>query len=153
MNPIENPQASTAWLAFPILLTSDAPFTRKDFQIYLEQRNIQTRVVFTGNILKQPMCKGINKRVIGTGLPNSNAVKLAHDADLLIHEATFGHQLKDKAADYFHTTEIQAMEIADKAKVHRLILTHFSQRLFDRDVQEWIWNGKPCVVFDERIDI
>ena len=86
-------------------------------------------------------------------LPNSNTVKLAQDADLLIHEATFSHQLKDKAADHFHTTEIQAMEIADEANVHRLILTHFSQRLSDRDVQEWTWNGKPCVVFDERVDI
>jgi len=45
------------------------------------------------------------------------------------------------------------MEIADKANVHRLILTHFSQRLSDRAVQQWIWNGKPCVVFDERVDI
>ena len=86
-------------------------------------------------------------------IPNSNAVKLAQDVDFLIHEATFSHLLKDKAADHFHTTEIQAMEIADKANVHRLILTHFSQRLSDRDVQKWTWNGKLCVVFDERIDI
>lgn len=86
-------------------------------------------------------------------LPNSNAVRLARDADLLIHEATFSHQLKDKAADHFHTTEIQAMEIADETNVHRLILTHFSQRLSDSDVKKWTWNGKPCVVFDERVDI
>ena len=86
-------------------------------------------------------------------LPSLNAIKLAENSDVLIHEATFCHSMNEKAADHFHTTETQAMEIADKANVHRLILTHFSQRLSDRDVQQWIWNGKPCVVFDERVDI
>ena len=86
-------------------------------------------------------------------LPNSNAVKLAENADVLIHEATFGHHLREKAKEHFHTTEIQAMDIADQAKVKRLILTHFSQRLTDNDVQEWIWNGESCIVFDEKVEI
>ena len=72
--PRENKGISTAWLAFPLLIDSEAPFSRKDFQIYLEKRNIQTRVVFTGNILRQPMCKNINKRVTKRGLKNSDAV-------------------------------------------------------------------------------
>ena len=63
MKGIENPNANTAWLAFPILIKKDAPFSRKEFQIYLEKRNIQTRVVFTGNILRQPMCKNIDKKI------------------------------------------------------------------------------------------
>ena len=86
-------------------------------------------------------------------LQSSNAVKLAKNSDVLIHEATFDHKLKKKAAEHSHTTNIQAMEIADEAQVKRLILTHFSPRLSDRNIQEWIWNGKPCVVFDERVDI
>ena len=56
-NPEEIKNSSTAWLAYPILINKNAPFSRKDFQIYLEKRNIQTRVVFTGNILRQPMMK------------------------------------------------------------------------------------------------
>ncbi len=72
--PLETTGSNTAWLAFPVLITDDAPFSRKDFQIYLEKRNIQTRVVFTGNILKQPMCKGIKKRVTDKGLNNSDFV-------------------------------------------------------------------------------
>lgn len=86
-------------------------------------------------------------------LPNANSVKLAENADILIHEATFEHQMREKAKTHFHTTEIQAMEIADEAQVKRLILTHFSQRLTDRDVQEWNWNGESCIVFDERVKI
>ena len=96
---------------------------------------------------------GKNLVFITDTLPNSNAVKLAENADVFIHEATFGHHLIKKAKEHFHTTEIQAMEIADEAKVKRLILTHFSQRLTDKDVQDWSWNGKPCIVFDEKVEI
>ena len=73
-NPIESGDFNTAWLAFPILINESAPFSRKEFQIYLEERNIQTRVVFTGNILRQPMCADINKRVLDEGYPNADAV-------------------------------------------------------------------------------
>ena len=45
------------------------------------------------------------------------------------------------------------MEIADDAKVKRLILTHFSPRLRDEDVRKWIWHGQTCAVFDERQEI
>ena len=65
---------STAWLAFPLLLKKDIPFSRKQFQIFLEERDIQTRVVFTGNILRQPMCKNIEKRVTSKGLKNADLV-------------------------------------------------------------------------------
>jgi len=73
-NPEETNDCDTAWLAFPILIKDDAPFTRKEFQIFLEKRNIQTRVVFTGNILRQPMCKNISKRTVPEGYPNSDRV-------------------------------------------------------------------------------
>jgi len=73
-NPEETFGCNTAWLAFPILIKETAPFTRKEFQIYLEKLNIQTRVVFTGNIVRQPMCKNIEMRVIEKGYPNADRV-------------------------------------------------------------------------------
>lgn len=73
-NPVEQHGCNTAWLAFPILIKEDAPFTRKEFQIYLENRNIQTRVVFTGNILRQPMCANIEKKVMSEGYPNADNI-------------------------------------------------------------------------------
>jgi len=73
-NPIETDNINTAWLAFPILINKNAPFTRKEFQIYLEKRNIQTRVVFTGNIIRQPMMKGIKYKVSDRGYPNADSV-------------------------------------------------------------------------------
>ena len=64
----------TGWLAYPILIREEAKFSRKEFQIFLEKRNIQTRVVFTGNVLKQPMMKDIKHRVDKSGYYNANAV-------------------------------------------------------------------------------
>jgi len=73
-NPIETADCETAWLAFPLLIKESAPFNRKEMQIFLEKRGIQTRVVFTGNILRQPMCKGMNFRVVDGGCPNADRV-------------------------------------------------------------------------------
>ena len=47
----------TAWLAFPLLVKKNKYFDRTDLQIFLEKNNIQTRTIFTGNILKQPIMK------------------------------------------------------------------------------------------------
>lgn len=58
----------------------------------------------------------------------SNAVKLAQNSDLLISEATFAEDNKDKARDYEHLTASQAALIAKKSRSKKLILTHFSQR-------------------------
>ena len=74
LNPLETAGCSTGWLAFPILITHSAPFTRREFQIFLEERKIQTRVVFTGNILRQPMCRDINKKILADGYPNADAI-------------------------------------------------------------------------------
>ena len=43
-------------------------------QIYLEKKNIQTRVVFTGNVIRQPMCKNLKYKVIKGGCPNADQV-------------------------------------------------------------------------------
>ena len=83
-------------------------------------------------------------------LASSNAVKLAQNSDVLIHEATYNHKMREKASKHFHTTNIQAMDIADEAKVNRLILTHFNPNLTDADLKEWVWNGKSCVIFDKK---
>jgi len=45
----------TGWLAFPMLLTNKLRGKRKQLQIFLEKAGIQTRTIFTGNILKQPV--------------------------------------------------------------------------------------------------
>ena len=55
--PIQNKNVVTGWLAFPLVIKKNSNFSRKDLQIYLEKKGIQTRTIFTGNILRQPLMK------------------------------------------------------------------------------------------------
>ena len=57
-----------------------------------------------------------------------NAVELAQDADVLIHEATFAHQDAQLAFDRLHSTSTMAAQVALLAGVKKLIMTHFSPR-------------------------
>ena len=57
--PIQNKNVVTGWLAFPLVIKKNANFSRTDLQIYLENKDIQTRTIFTGNILRQPLMKNI----------------------------------------------------------------------------------------------
>lgn len=57
-----------------------------------------------------------------------NAVELAADADVLIHEATFAHQDAQLAFDRLHSTSTMAAQVALLAGVKQLIMTHFSPR-------------------------
>ena len=72
--PRQNPDAVTPWLAFPLLVKPDAPFNRKQLQSALEAADVQTRVVFTGNILRQPGFSQINRREDEAGYPNADRV-------------------------------------------------------------------------------
>ena len=72
--PIEKPNHYSGWLAFPIIINEEAPFKRKDFQIFLEKNNIQTRVVFTGNITRQPMMSGVSYKKTDQELINTDQI-------------------------------------------------------------------------------
>lgn len=72
--PQEFANASTAWLAFPLIVRDGAPFTRTEMQIYLEKNGIQTRTVFTGNVMRQPAFKNIQHVKSRNGYPNSDYI-------------------------------------------------------------------------------
>ena len=72
--PKQHPRADTAWLAFPLVLRGNAPFAREELVSFLEKRNIQTRPIFTGNILRQPAFKRIKCRTLPGGYPSADLV-------------------------------------------------------------------------------
>jgi CDP-6-deoxy-D-xylo-4-hexulose-3-dehydrase len=72
--PVQNPDADTVWFAYPLIVKESAPFSRREVQIFLEKRNIQTRVIFTGNITRQPGFRDIDMRIHPNGLPNSDRI-------------------------------------------------------------------------------
>jgi ribonuclease Z len=70
------------------------------------------------------------RKIVYTGdtRPTKALIKLSRKADLLIHEATLSDELKERADQDGHSTPREAAEIARKAEVKRLILTHVSAR-------------------------
>jgi len=96
--PKQNPNAETGWLAFPMIVKEDAPFTRTELQIFLEKRNIQTRVVFTGNILRQPGYKDID--CIGSANDFVNADNVMRGGILL----ALHHGLSDEMIEHIHSS-------------------------------------------------
>ncbi len=72
--PKQLPGSRSGWLAYPITISQKAPFTRTNMQIFLEKKNIQTRVVFTGNILRQPGFKNIKAKKAKEGYPEADNV-------------------------------------------------------------------------------
>lgn len=59
------PKAEPSWFAIPITVREDAGFRKNDLVEFLESKKIETRMLFAGNILKQPGYRGIFKRIVG----------------------------------------------------------------------------------------
>lgn len=71
--PRSLPKTSVNWLAFPLTIRKGAPFERNDLVRYLEDNKIQTRPLFSGNIVKHPAYSSVQHRRIGN-LENSQLV-------------------------------------------------------------------------------
>jgi CDP-6-deoxy-D-xylo-4-hexulose-3-dehydrase len=71
--PEATPGSDPSWFGFPIAVRPGAPFTRNQVTRFLEDRKIATRLVFAGNLLRQPAYREIQHRVVGT-LDNTDFV-------------------------------------------------------------------------------
>lgn len=95
-------------------------------------------VIWNGRIITPEMVLGPSRRgrkVVYTGdtRPVERTVEIAKNADLLIHDASFLDELKEWAVESGHSTAREAAEVARKAGVKKLILTHISTR-YSKDV-------------------
>lgn len=68
-----------------------------------------------------------------TRAPHQNVSFVKH-ADALVHEGTFGHEMKETAYEYYHSTTSQVATLAKDAHVQQLLLTHISSRYGDEDI-------------------
>ena len=96
--PIQLPQVKTSWLAFPLTIDSEAPFSRMEIVKHLELHKIQTRPIFTGNVLRQPGFEKINHK---------NMEKEYHVADNIMNNSFLigcNHGLNEKHLEKIKTT-------------------------------------------------
>ncbi|GAA3802376.1 lipopolysaccharide biosynthesis protein RfbH [Cellulomonas soli] len=71
--PVATPHSDPAWFGFPITLADDLNVNREDLMRHLESRKVGTRLIFAGNLLRQPAYRGLDCRIVGD-LRNSDTV-------------------------------------------------------------------------------
>ena len=71
--PVPTPHSDPSWFGFAITVLPEAPFTRGDLVQYLNDHKIATRLLFGGNLTRQPAYRGLPYRVVGK-LTNSDTI-------------------------------------------------------------------------------
>jgi len=71
--PVATDGSDPSWFGFPITLKKNSPVSRVDLTSYLDQKKIGTRLLFAGNLTRQPYMRDVKYRVIGD-LINTNNV-------------------------------------------------------------------------------
>lgn len=94
--PKQLPFVQTSWLAFPLTIQSNAPFTRLEIVKHLEKNQIQTRPIFTGNVLRQPAFKNIDHKNLESKFPNADYIMKNSFLIGCNHGLTFAHIEKIK---------------------------------------------------------
>ena len=64
----------TGWHMFPFIIQPDSGIRRAELQQWMESHGVDTRMVWTGNVTRQPMLRGHEFRVPADGLPNADRV-------------------------------------------------------------------------------
>lgn len=91
--------------------------------------------VIEPSVLVGPQRPGRTVVITGDTRPCATTVDAARNADLLVHESTFGDEEAERASETGHSTAREAAQVAREAGVRRLLLTHFSAR-YSRDAVE-----------------
>ena len=86
-------------------------------------------------VLVGPARTGRTLVYTGDTRPCDSTIEIARGADLLVHEATFGDEEAERAVETGHSTAREAADVAVRAGVKRLVLTHVSAR-YSRDTSE-----------------
>lgn len=70
--PQATEHSDPSWFGFPITLKEDCPVTRLDLLTYLDQNKVGTRLLFAGNLVRQPYMKGARYRISGELMNTDN---------------------------------------------------------------------------------
>ena len=96
----------TNFLAYPIIIKKNKYFNRKKLQIFLEKNKIQTRPIFSGNILRHPAFKNLKS--------NKNKINSFKNSDFIMKNGLLigCHQgLRQKDINYVHQKILKFINI------------------------------------------
>ncbi len=96
--PRTTQEVDTAWHMFPVIIRPDSGVRRSEFQEHMERNGVDTRMVWTGNVTRQPAFASVEWRLPGGGLPNADRVMRQ---GLVLPS---NHGLGDDDVDYIWTT-------------------------------------------------
>lgn len=96
---------------------------KEGVNVILDDGNVLNASQFVG-----PPTPGRVVTILGDTRICANGERLAADADVLVHEATFADELAHLAHNYYHSTARQAAQLARRCGVGQLLLTHISSR-------------------------
>ena len=96
--PRTTADVDTAWHMFPVQIRTESGVERAAFQAHMEANGVDTRMVWTGNALRQPAFRDIPHRQPAGGLPNTDAVM---ERGLILPS---NHSLSEDDIEYIWTT-------------------------------------------------
>ena len=96
--PRTTADVDTAWHMFPVLIRPESGVSRSEFQQHMERNGVDTRMVWTGNVLRQPAFTDVPHRAPPGGLPNTDRVM---EQGLILPS---NHGLTDDDIDYVWAT-------------------------------------------------
>jgi ribonuclease Z len=99
-----------------------------------------------------PLQKGVKLVVVGDAGKTDNLIEICRDADALVIESTYLDEDAEMAGQFSHLTARQAAELAIKAGVKKLILTHISRRYREKDVLKEAQSVFPNTVVARDFD-
>lgn len=109
---------------------------KSGFPVTINKKNIDASLIVS------PPRRGRKIVYSGDTRPTEKMITFAKNADILIHESTYDEKMRARADKHFHSTARQAAEIAKKANVQLLVLTHMSPRYKD-----------PSILYKEAYEI
>lgn len=112
-------------------------------------------IVYAKDVVAPPK-KGFTLTILGDTKYCPEAVSLATGADILIHEATFDGSTTELAANYGHSTNVEAAKVAQQAGANYLLLNHLSARFLPYDLPQFLAEAQEsfpqtCLTSDQLV--
>jgi len=109
--------------------------------------------VVTPDAVLGPARPGRRVVLVGDTAPSPIVLEAAREAEVLVHEATFLDEERERARETAHSTALEAAEIARDSEVSLLALTHLSNRYFGPEVAREARTIFPDTVVPKDFDV